>query len=148
MTPTDARVRTTPQWVATWLPAACAVHCVLTPVLVGLFPALALSHRWEGVLLASSLALAQWPLRSGSRLHGDRRVRALVFAGAALWAASILGLFAPLPETLVSPISGLTMAAALVWNGRLIHRARCRTTCGCPLPHGHAANQGMEAART
>lgn len=114
------------------LPFMCAVHCVVTPVLVAFVPVLGVSSWAEWCLLAISVAAAMFALGRGTRSHRNGIVRVLAGNGVAIWALSLLGVFEPMPETLTSPVGGLVLAAALFWNGRLSHRHECGE-CGCPM---------------
>lgn len=114
------------------LPLTCAVHCMVTPVLVAFVPALGVAPSIEWILLAGSVAVAMLALRRGARFYRNRLVWALAGSGAAIWALSLLSVFEPLPETVTSPLGGAVLAAALFWKGRLSHRHACRD-CGCPM---------------
>ena len=126
-----AERRRGPDW-ATVLPATCAIHCTVTPLLATTLPLLALSHKLEWLILASAVVLAGVSLRITWPAH--RRVGVLVLAGAglAIWTLAIFGWLAPLPEPVMSPFGGLMLAGALFWNGRLRHEAAC-TDCGCGM---------------
>lgn len=119
---------------ATVLPAACAIHCTITPLAATALPLLALSHKLEWLLLASAVVLAGISLRITWPTH--RRVAVLVLAalGLGTWTAALFGWLAPLPEPVMSPLGGLILAGALYWNGRLRHEAAC-SDCGCGM-HG------------
>jgi MerC mercury resistance protein len=119
---------------ATLLPAACAIHCTITPLLAVALPVLALSHKLEWLLLASAVVLAGISLRITWPTHRRVGVLVMAFSGLAVWAAAVLGWLAPLPEPVMSPLGGLTLAGALFWNGRLRHEAACND-CGCGM-HG------------
>lgn len=119
---------------ATILPAACAIHCTITPLLATALPLLALGHKWEWVFLAFAVVLAGVSLRITWPTH--RRMGVLVLAGVGLitWATALVGWLAPLPEPVMSPVGGLMLAGALFWNGRLRHQVAC-DDCGCGM-HG------------
>lgn len=118
------------------LPTACAIHCILTPLLVAVLPVMQFAHVAEPGLLAVSAVIAGVETRSGHRVHGVWVVTGLALVGAAIWALSIAEVFlAWAPEPLTSAAGGLTIAAALFWNGRLRHRKECATECSCPAPH-------------
>jgi MerC mercury resistance protein len=119
---------------ATVLPAACAIHCTVTPLLAVSLPVLALSHRLEWLLLASAVVLAGFSLRITWPTHRRMGVLFLAGFGLLMWGTALLGWLEPLPEPLMSPLGGLTMAGALLWNGRLRHKAACND-CGCGM-HG------------
>lgn len=114
------------------LPLGCALHCMLTPLLVAVAPALALEPAVEWKLLFASVALGGYALVRGARLHGHPGVWVLAVAGVALWGLALAGWLAPLPEPATAPLGGVTLAAGLFWNGRLVHQRACRS-CGCPL---------------
>ena len=119
---------------ATLLPAACAIHCTITPLLATALPLLALSHKLEWLFLGSAFVLAGASLRITWPSHRHRGVLALAVVGLAVWTAAVLGWLSPLPEPIMSPVGGLTLAGALFWNGRLRHRLAC-SDCGCGM-HG------------
>ena len=104
--------------------ALCGVHCALAPVLVVAAPALAVSGpveraAWAGTVLLGAAMLLLGPARKSPSVI-------LIFAGgAALWAASLAGLLAPLPETLTSSAGSLTLAGAMVLSARVCHTASC-----------------------
>ncbi len=130
-TPLPARSRT---WA--FLPTACAIHCVLTPLLVAVLPIMQFGEVVEPGFLAVSVLIGAVESRSGYRVHNRLAVALMVFAGVLVWLGSLLGLFLPwLPEPVTSAAGGLTIAAALYWNGRLRHTKECKTECSCPAPH-------------
>lgn len=104
--------------------AWCGLHCALTPVLVAVAPALALSEGveravWVGTVLLGAVMLALGP-------GGRNRVVMLTFAGgAALWAASLAGWLEPLPEIATSAAGSLILAAAMVQSARVCHASAC-----------------------
>lgn len=90
----------------------------------------------EPVFLAISVVIGVVETRSGMRIHGTWQVGAAVVVGAAVWTASLIGVFLPwVPEPITSAAGGLTIAAALFWNGQLRHERECATECSCPAPH-------------
>jgi MerC mercury resistance protein len=115
---------------ATALPAACAVHCALTPLAVLALPFVAISTKAEAVLLGLAVVLASVSLSATWHSHGRVSVFGLAALGALIWGLSLGGLFEPLPETLTDGIGGMVLAAALFWNGRLRHESVCGD-----LPH-------------
>lgn len=115
---------------ATALPAACAVHCALTPLAVLALPFVAISVKAEAVLLGLAIVLASVSFAATWGSHARVSVLGLAALGALIWALSLVGLFEPLPETVTDGIGGLVLAAALFWNGRLRHESVCGD-----LPH-------------
>ena len=110
--------------LAAYAAALCGLHCALTPVLVLATPALALSEGveravWVGTAFLGAVTLAAGPARRNAAL-------VLTFVGGAvLWAASLAGWLAPLPETLTSTAGSLTLAGALVQSARLCQAGAC-----------------------
>ena len=116
--------------------AWCGVHCALTPVLVVVAPALALSEgveraMWVGTVLVGAAMVALGPARKNAAVI-------LIFAaGAALWTASLAGWLEPVPETVTSAAGSLTLAGALVQSARV-----CRTPACAVCDDDEHADQG------
>ena len=104
--------------------AWCGLHCALTPVLVIVAPALALSEGVERALWVGTV-----PLAAAMVLLGPARRNAFVvltfLGGAVLWAASLAGSLEPLPETVTSAAGSLTLAGALVQSARACRDDAC-----------------------
>ncbi len=104
--------------------AWCGVHCALTPFLVAVAPALALSEGveravWVGTVLLGAVMLVLGPARNSAAVT-------LTFAGGAvLWAASLAGWLEPLPETVTSAAGSLILAGALVQSARICQAGAC-----------------------
>lgn len=104
--------------------AWCGLHCALTPFLAVAAPALALSEGveralWAGTVLLGAAMLVMGPARRHTTLT-------LTFVGgAALWAASLAGWLAPLPENVTSAAGSLTLAVALVRSARVCRDGAC-----------------------
>lgn len=130
----DSSLRRPALWSAA-LPLACAVHCVLMPVVALFVPFLAPAQELEAVFMLASGGLALAVTRGGVRAHGRRAVWAPVLLGLAVWAASVAHLAGPLPEPVAVVAGSVVLAAGMVWNARLRHEAACRS-CGCPA-HRH-----------
>ena len=120
---------------ASLFPTLCAVHCLVTPAVIAVFPFLHFLDALEPVLFGVSVILAAWAVGSAWRRHHDRRVWVLTGLGAALWGASILGAFQPIPEAATDVLGGLLLAGGVFWSGRLRHRSVCDSACSCPAPH-------------
>ncbi len=104
--------------------AWCGLHCALTPFLAVAAPALALSEGveralWGGTVLVGAVMLAMGPARRNAAL-----ILAFV-AGAVLWAASLAGWLAPLPENVTSAAGSLALAGALVQSARVCQAGAC-----------------------
>ena len=117
------------------LPAICAVHCLVMPILASTLPFFAATHAWEAWLLAFSGVLATVALGTSWRLHGRWAVWGLASLGFAVWIAALAGWLGTLPESLMSPLGGLLVASSLFWNGHLRHQAVCGS-CACPVHPG------------
>ena len=104
--------------------AWCGLHCALTPLLVAMAPALALSEGvergvWVGTVFPGVVMLVLGPARRNA-------VVMLTFvAGATLWAASLAGWLEPLSETVTSAAGSLTLAGALVQGARICRAGAC-----------------------
>ena len=104
--------------------AWCGLHCALTPFLVAVAPALALSEGvergvWVGTVLSGAVMLALGPARKYTAVM-------VAFAGgAALWAASLAGWLEPLPETVTSASGSLILAGALLQSARVCQAGAC-----------------------
>lgn len=102
----------------------CAIHCAATPLLVTAAPFLALAESTEWWALAITVTLG-----AGVTLAGPGRshtgVLALLSLGAAVWAASLLGAFEPLPETATSPVGSLLFAAGMLRSARICREGEC-----------------------
>lgn len=128
--PVSSRVRQPAFWAAA-APLLCAVHCAAAPVLVAVLPSLGVSEGVERVLMALSAALAAGFAISGIRSHGRAVVLLPLAAGLLLWVTGSLDLLPVLPEAVAHAAGGALMAAGMLWNANLRHRAACRG-CGCP----------------
>lgn len=104
--------------------ALCGIHCLLTPILVTALPFLAVSAATEWWALGLTVLLG-----GGVTLLGPARDRwgvlAVLAAGTAIWCASLLGLFEPLPETLTSPVGSLVFAGGMLWSARVCRSHAC-----------------------
>ena len=104
--------------------AWCGLHCALTPFLVAVAPALALSEGveravWVGTVLLGAVMLVLGPARRNATVI-------LAFAaGTTLWAASLAGWLEPLPETMTSAAGSLTLAGALFHSARVCQAGAC-----------------------
>ena len=112
--------------------ALCAVHCLLTPLLIVLVPILASTltadegfHRLMLLWVLPTSALA-WGL--GCRRHGNRSVLLLglaglaILIGVALWGRALLGESA---EKVATVAGGLAISAGHWRNYRLCRDAAC-----------------------
>lgn len=111
---------------------ACAVHCLLTPLIATALPFLAVSESSEWWALGITLVLG-----GSVTFLGPARRRApvllLLGLGTAIWTASLLGLLEPLPEHLISPAGSLVFAAGMLWSARICRAGACER---CELPPG------------
>ena len=116
--------------------ACCGLHCALTPLLVAVAPALALSEgveraMWAGTVFLGAVLLVLGPARRNAAVI-------LAFgAGTALWAASLAGWLEPLPEIVTSAAGSLTLAGAMVQSARICQAGACAVCAD-----GEDADQG------
>lgn len=104
--------------------AWCGLHCALTPFLVVVAPALALTEGVERAVWAGTVSLGVVMLVLGPACKNAAVM--LTFAGGAvLWAASLAGWLEPLPETVTSAAGSLTLAGALVQSARICQAGAC-----------------------
>lgn len=129
----DSSLRRPALWTAA-LPLACAVHCLLMPLVALFVPVLAPAHEVEVVFMAASALLAAVLARGGVRAHGRRAVWVPVLLGSAVWGAGIAHLGGWVPEQAAGVLGGVLVAGGMAWNARLRHEASCRS-CGCPAHH-------------
>lgn len=118
--------------VATWLSAACAVHCLLVPVASALVPLVGVSGhasrldgRYEDWLHVLVVAGGLLSLLVGYRRHREARIAAAMGLGIALYLAGHAAEHAWY-GVLISVVGGLGLAAASFWSARQGHT------------HGHA----------
>lgn len=111
--------------VAGWATVACAVHCVLTPVVVSVIPGLGLPESVEWGMLAVSGLFAAWSTRV---VDDHRRARAVAAgAGLLIWSASLAGWLEPTPETVGSAVGAVLVAVSL------LHAAHCCRSRNCDV---------------
>lgn len=114
------------------LSLACAIHCMLAPVLVAVLPMLGLGFlvddMTEAVLLSLAAVLAVGSLCWGFRLHKSTRV--FFPLGAALLLIAAGRLFAEDASEIVLVVAGAIMLAA----SHLLNRHLCRSCIGCNHP--------------
>ena len=104
--------------------AWCALHCALTPFLVAVAPALALTEGVERAIWAGTVLLGVVMLVLGPACKNAAVI--LTFAGgSALWAASLAGWLEPLPEAATSAVGSLILAGALVQSARICQASAC-----------------------
>ena len=110
--------------IAACAAAWCSMHCALTPFLVVMAPALALSEgaertMWVGNVLLGAVMVVLGPARKNAAV-------VLTFvAGSAIWGGSLAGWFEPLPETVTSVAGSLVLAGALVQSARVCQASAC-----------------------
>lgn len=120
--------------IATWLSAACAVHCLLVPVASALVPLVGVStqasqldERYEDWLHLLVVAGGLLSLLVGYRRHREARIAAAMALGIALY---LVGHAAESAwyGVVISVVGGLGLAAASFWSARRGHAHA----------HGHA----------
>ena len=107
----------------------CAIHCVLTPVIVSVAPGLGLPHEIEWGMLAVAGAFGLWTALTVPERRGLRLVAVLL--GVAIWTASLSEFLHPLPEAVGSSIGAILVAASLL-HASFCCRERDCEVCGDP----------------
>ncbi len=102
----------------------CAIHCMATPLLAASIPFLAVAESFEWWALVVTVLVG-----GGVTLLGPARRRLPVLAvlalGVGVWAASLLGVFEPVPETVTSPVGSLIFAGGMIWSARICRMGDC-----------------------
>lgn len=113
---------------------ACAAHCLLTPLLLVLLPALGVSiladERFHLLLLWLLLPVSAYALTLGCRRHRDRRVLGLGLLGLTiLIAAALVGhdLLGDAGERTLTLAGAAMLAAGHIRNYRLCRSDACPT---------------------
>jgi hypothetical protein len=120
--------------VGAWLSLACAVHCVVEPVVLPLLPfagiVLPVSRTVEMTLIGASVLLALWNFSRGFLAHGNGRLFviltvALIFIAGGLTAGFREDLHHAWEASLIAT-GTLTLATGQFWN-RHLHKncGRC-----------------------
>lgn len=117
--------------------SACAVHCMITPFVLGLLPVLGigfLAAPWfENTAVLGAISLAVVSLLHGYLHHRQFHALWLLIAGAALLLSGrfVVGGAQQLVETPLVVMGGLALAGA-----HLINRRLCKTCERCEA-HAH-----------
>lgn len=114
-----------PDTVGQILSAVCAVHCVTTPLIMTLAPAMAsVFGGAHPVLLALVIGVAVWSFVPGYRCHHSKLVAGLAFTGISLLAiAAFLFHGNLLAETAISLVGASVMMVAHWQNRKLLREA-------------------------
>ena len=132
-TPSPLRQSSGLERTATWLSAACAVHCLLVPVASALVPlvgasgrASLLEGRYEDWMHVAVVGFGLLSLLIGYRRHREARIAAAMGLGLLVYLAghAVEGAWY---GVLVSVLGGLGLAAASFWSARRghLHHAHC-----------------------
>jgi hypothetical protein len=117
----------------------CVAHCVLTPVVLIALPFVGLtfpeSELTDRLLAVLAIAVAVQAFRPGFRIHGDRRLMALVVfgVGCLLFAAFAAGeIWGEAGDTLFTMVGGGSLVLAH-WLNRSFCKAclACRDAADC-----------------
>ena len=97
----------------------CLVHCVATPVVLMLAPAMAgFLGGWHPVLLGGVVLTAAWAFVPGYRFHHSKRVLGLALAGVSLLSIGVLAFHAWFAAETAMTISGAGLMLAAHWKNR------------------------------
>ena len=107
------------------LSTVCAVHCIATPLVLGLIPAATpFMGNAHPVLLAFVIAIALWAFIPGYRCHRQGHVVGLAMAGIALLAVGAIFFHDNLQvDTGLSLMGAMLMMGAHWRNRRMLQRA-------------------------
>lgn len=97
----------------------CLVHCIATPVVLMLAPAMAgFLGGWHPVLLAGVVATAAWAFVPGYRFHHSRSVLLLAAGGVTLLAVGVTFFHDNFAAETSMTVSGAAMMLAAHWKNR------------------------------
>lgn len=97
----------------------CLVHCLATPIVLMLAPALAgFLGGWHPVLLAGVVLTAAWAFVPGYRYHRNKSVLILAAGGVSLLAIGVLAFHAWFAAETVMTVSGAALMLAAHWKNR------------------------------
>lgn len=120
--------------IAVTASGACVVHCLITPVLLILVPALTSTimgdENFHKILVALVLPTSSLALFMGCRRHSDRMVSILGILGLIqLIFTAYFGhaLFGEFGEKVATVIGSATLALAHIRNYRLCRHDKCNT---------------------
>ena len=110
----------------------CAIHCLLTPLLLAALPVLGLhvvfGEPLEWAFVAVGLAVGTLALvPSFRRLHGQLLPLMLFLGGASLWAVARIG---PASDSALEVPTMLAGSASVV-TAHIVNRRLCRACSGC-----------------
>lgn len=104
--------------------ALCLIHCVLTPILIMIFPLLfadsSHNHRYE-IFFILLLAMASITFWQGYTLHRSRRSLSMAGVGFILLVCSLLIKTHPAISIVLSTLGAVCMLLAHYWNHKLCH---------------------------
>lgn len=108
--------------VGPWVSVACAIHCMVSPIILGLLPMVHASEAIETGMIAVSVAIGLMTIVSGYREH--RKARVLVLLGLSLLFLGARFFVEERFETGAVVTGALLMAIAQFMTVRL-HRHHC-----------------------
>ncbi len=102
----------------------CLVHCLATPIVLMLAPALAgFLGGWHPVLLAGVVLTAAWAFVPGYRYHHSKTVLLLAVGGVCLLSVGVLAFHAWFAVETAMTVSGATMMLVAHWKNRQLARS-------------------------
>ena len=116
---------TGPDLVGQVLSAICAVHCVVTPIVLALLPAAAsFLGGFHPVLLLLVIGVGLWAFVPGYRAHRNVGVLALALLGVTLLAVAALVLHGNLVADTAVSFCGAVVMMTAHWRNRTLQK-RC-----------------------
>ena len=101
------------------LSVVCMVHCLATPLVLMLAPALAgFLGGWHPVLLAAVVAIAAWAFIPGYRFHRNKPVLLLALGGVALLASGVTFFHHSFVAETALTVSGAALMLWAHWRNR------------------------------
>ncbi len=115
-----------------FLSALCAVHCVVTPLAVAVFPALYGAHdenHFHAFMLGILSLIAIFSLFRGSKIHGQKNVVVLGVIGLVFLALGILAF--DLTHSVVWGSGISTLGSFFLITAHFLNRKYCKCYCCC-----------------
>jgi hypothetical protein len=107
--------------VGPWVSVACAIHCMASPILLGMLPMVHASETIESVLIVVSIVIGALTLGAGYREHRRARVLVLLVLSVAFLCAKYV-----VRDALETPT---VMAGALLMAGGQFLNLRLQRHC-------------------
>ena len=102
----------------------CLVHCIATPLVLMLAPAMAgVLGGWHPVLLTGVVATAAWAFVPGYRYHHSKAVLGLAIGGVALLATGVTVFHDSFAAETAMTVTGAGLMLAAHWKNRQLSKS-------------------------